>query len=758
MAVSFAARTCRDAAIPVLAIASSDPFWRVRVAARRAAAALDAAVELPGAPVTQPASDDDPDPAVVTARLRRDLAGTSAEWLVAHLGNPHQALRRLAIVELGRRGDTMALRHALGWLEDDRVPYAPAAAEAALARAGAGAAALAGEVLGSDASPAGALAWALGARGVTVGWWALAAFLRWDDARVRRAALLLAPGAAPGRDCLLEAMSVALGDGNDEVRVLAATWLARTGGRAARDLLRRVSPVGQPTAVRARIVEAHARAGDEGALRGFAGDPHGGVRAAAIEALCSRNALDDAERRALRGDADPWVRQAALTSADAAGGMLDTSTAVRRSALELLSSEQRGAWAEQADVDADAELRARAVSILRAAQSDASTKRLLTLARDPDLGVRSAAVDALTARIDDVRRVVVMSTSEQRIAAYTTLALADGDVPEAQETDPAVVAHLALLRDVTAGRTPSSGEIVSSEPVPSPNVRPLGRSGLVASPLGISGAHGLSFDDLALAHERGVRLFFWEPPYAELGRFLRKRGRDAVVVAGTYHADAESIERDVDRARRALGRDVLDVFLAFWARSPTRLDEVAAPLRSLVDRGLVRAVGISTHDRALACDAVDRGLDVVMVRHSAAHRGAESSVFPRAVAARAAVLTFSNLCYGRMLHGSPAPLSSQVTAADCHRYSLSQPGVSACIGAPRRRSELLENLDVLDAPWLSSTRQAELRAHGDHVYARSKAWSAETWSVATEPRPAVVREHESPDDWLEGPELLGGVP
>jgi aryl-alcohol dehydrogenase-like predicted oxidoreductase len=169
----------------------------------------------------------------------------------------------------------------------------------------------------------------------------------------------------------------------------------------------------------------------------------------------------------------------------------------------------------------------------------------------------------------------------------------------------------------------------------------------------------------------------------------------------------------------------------------------------------VRAVGISTHERSLAVEAATRGLDVVMVRHSAAHRGAESSVFPACVARGTAVLTFSNLCYGRMLHRSPAPLSRPVAAPDCYRYSLGQPGVGACIAAPRRHSELLENLEVARNADLSRERMAELRLHGDHVYARSKAWSAETWSAPPAPPSGVSSTSDELADWVERPASLG---
>jgi hypothetical protein len=107
--------------------------------------------------------------------------------------------------------------------------------------------------------------------------------------------------------------------------------------------------------------------------------------------------------------------------------------------------------------------------------------------------------------------------------------------------------------------------------------------------------------------------------------------------------------------------------------------------------------------------------DVVMIRHSAAHPGAEDGLLAAAATARAGVLTFSATSYGRLLRGVPMPPS----AAECYRYSLSQPGVSACISAPRGGVELMENLAVLEDPTLSSARVAELRAHGRAVRAES---------------------------------------
>src|SRR5436189_285082 len=80
--------------------------------------------------------------------------------------------------------------------------------------------------------------------------------------------------------------------------------------------------------------------------------------------------------------------------------------------------------------------------------------------------------------------------------------------------------------------------------------------------------------------------------------------------------------------------------------------------------------------------------------------------------------TFSALTYGRMISGPGAP-----SPADCYRYSLAQPGVTACISAPRREGELLENLAALARPRLDPAELAALRAHGAHVHAESQRFN-----------------------------------
>ncbi len=274
--------------------------------------------------------------------------------------------------------------------------------------------------------------------------------------------------------------------------------------------------------------------------------------------------------------------------------------------------------------------------------------------------------------------------------------------------------------------------------------RPFGRAGFAVAPLAISGAFDLPREGLEHAAAAGVDLYFWEPGYDVLGRFLRNRP-ELRVLTGTYHADAASIRGDVERALRVLRRDTLDGFLLFWTRSPARVDDAAYRVLDQLKRdGKVRAVGFSTHFRDLARDAIAaRPWDVVMIRHSAAHPGIETELLPAAREANTAIVTFSALTYGRMTTGNNAP-----SPADCYRYSIAQSGVTACISAPRRIEELAHNLGALAEPTMSAERLAEMRTFGIGVRAESArvntllrqptrdAAAAAREMLASEPAPA----------------------
>jgi HEAT repeat protein len=247
-------------------------------------------------------------------------------------------------------------------------------------------------------------------------------------------------------------------------------------------------------------------------------------------------------------------------------------------------------------------------------------------------------------------------------------------------------------------------------------VRPvrIGPDGPVVSPLGVSGHYGLPVEGFVRAAEEGVNLFFWEPNYATLTRFVTRLSpsdrRGIHLLAGTFEADPAKIRKDVERALRNLKLERLSVFLIFWTQSWQRITpDVREALEKLKADGLVQVFGLSTHNRGIARDAILEGWNPVMVRHSAAHRKAESEVFPFARERGTSILTFNNTCYGRLLHESFRP-------SDCFRYTLNTPGVSACFTAPSTQEYLEENLDALRNPELPEDVRERLLRRGEWMY------------------------------------------
>lgn len=262
-------------------------------------------------------------------------------------------------------------------------------------------------------------------------------------------------------------------------------------------------------------------------------------------------------------------------------------------------------------------------------------------------------------------------------------------------------------------------ELLRLRTIAPPHPRLLGPHRIAVAPLGISGHYGLPVAGFVKSVEAGVNLMFWEPNYQTMTEFfarLSREDRRAIhVVAGTFEAEGNRVERDAQRVLRALKIDQIAVFLIFWVQSWDRISwDVYQALERLRDSGKVAAFGLSTHSRPLAIEAMASGWNPVMVRHSAAHRGAEEHVFPKAVETGTSLFAFNVTCYGRLLQ--PVGDSLAPSAADCLRYTLEQPGVVACWSAPNTIERLEENLQALIEPELDPDRRVQVQEHGAKVY------------------------------------------
>jgi len=160
------------------------------------------------------------------------------------------------------------------------------------------------------------------------------------------------------------------------------------------------------------------------------------------------------------------------------------------------------------------------------------------------------------------------------------------------------------MRQVTLGKT---GITVPRLCIGSLSVGPLQaaldieRAGEV---LAYAFSKGLTFIDTAQLYRN----------YPHVAAALRRFKGDVVISSKTYAYTADMARDAVEEARRALGRDVIDIFMLHEQESVHTLRGHMEALEALYDykaKGVVRAVGASMHAAAAAAGARELGLDVI---------------------------------------------------------------------------------------------------------------------------------------------------
>lgn len=141
------------------------------------------------------------------------------------------------------------------------------------------------------------------------------------------------------------------------------------------------------------------------------------------------------------------------------------------------------------------------------------------------------------------------------------------------------------------------------------------------------------------------------------------------------------------------------------------------------EKGLVRFIGLSSHSRKFLGElGRDGEFDVLHLRYNAAHRGAETDIFPfLSGEKRPGTVAFTATRWGKLLNPKKMPPGEKLpTAADCYRFVLSHPAVDVCMSGPKTVEQMRENLAVLDAGPMSDDELARMRRIGDHVYGRKR--------------------------------------
>lgn len=256
------------------------------------------------------------------------------------------------------------------------------------------------------------------------------------------------------------------------------------------------------------------------------------------------------------------------------------------------------------------------------------------------------------------------------------------------------------------------------------------RGGSPLSRLGFAAFPGQDARCVDAAFDGGINLFYFydrtnEKFIRRLAPLARRHGDDIVVASGADDRDEKGLRKEFARICRMLRTDRLDIFFAEYI-SPDDDEEAIfgdggalASLAALREEGLIRYAGASAHDRSLATRLIEDGrIDILMHRYNMAHRKSEKTVLPAARKAGIPVLAFTATRWGTLLDGHPKWRNPPPSAADCYRYCLSHPAVSAVLCAAESLPQLQSDLAALDAPALDrQTRQAWQR-YGDLIYGK----------------------------------------
>jgi aryl-alcohol dehydrogenase-like predicted oxidoreductase len=257
--------------------------------------------------------------------------------------------------------------------------------------------------------------------------------------------------------------------------------------------------------------------------------------------------------------------------------------------------------------------------------------------------------------------------------------------------------------------------------------KPVRRLGLASH-----GQTAVTPDDVLYAVERGVNFLNWPGgPRSDGGpdafsKAIAALGprRDSVVVCAQFGArTAADAAADLRSALAELRTDYIDVLTIYYVESREEWQELSGPggalecLLAARRDGVVRRIGVTSHQRPLAAEMARTGLDVLMVRYNAAHRGAEREVFPVAEELGVPVITYTATRWGGLMRATPDDPPGFVVprAPEWYRFVLQSPSVAVALAAPHDRAELDEDLTVLEAGPLSTEEYGRLAEHGARV-------------------------------------------
>jgi len=257
----------------------------------------------------------------------------------------------------------------------------------------------------------------------------------------------------------------------------------------------------------------------------------------------------------------------------------------------------------------------------------------------------------------------------------------------------------------------------------------LGSTGVPVFRLGLSASYRPGERAIRYALDEGVNYLFcygFDTQMMSVVRSLSAAQRDKVVVAtGAYNYIwwRQNLKRTLEKRLRQLRTDHIDVFHFLGVMKPEQFTpQVRDELEELRHDPRVRAVSISCHHRKFAAQLAASGaLDCLMCRYNAAHRGAETEIFPSLEAHNTGLVSYTATRWSYLVRRSrrwprerPVPVAGQ-----CYRFVLSNRSVDVCLTAPANERQLRENLAAVRLGPLPDDEMQFMREYGDHVHAHA---------------------------------------
>jgi aryl-alcohol dehydrogenase-like predicted oxidoreductase len=190
-----------------------------------------------------------------------------------------------------------------------------------------------------------------------------------------------------------------------------------------------------------------------------------------------------------------------------------------------------------------------------------------------------------------------------------------------------------------------------------------------------------------------------------------------VVVAQVYLRSGWLLKWSFNRFLKKTGLDYADVLLLGWYNS-TPSQGILDACAKLKEQKKFRFLAISGHNRPAFPEFAKAGLyDIFHVRYNAAHPGAETDVFSKLPSeGRQGMVTYTTTRWGGLINPRKTPPGERTpSAADCYRFSMSNPAVNVCMCGPKNMEETKEALSALDKGPLTPYEMAWMRRVGAHM-------------------------------------------